>query len=452
MNQLVYNFKFILVCLAAIGVFVYAASSAYATDGYFSHGYGLRAKGMGGATTAFPQDAMVGATNPAGMVFVGERLDIGIDWFSPKRDAQRTGAGAGSDINGAADSGSNNFFIPEIAYNKMLNSNLSFGIVIYGNGGMNTDYPTGQITSASGVGTCNNFLTMGGQPTASSHNLLCGTSSLGVDLMQVIIAPTIAYKIAPNHSFGISPLIGYQRFKAEGLQGFAAFSRDSSKLTNNGYDSATGFGVRVGWMSKLSDMISVGAAYSTKIYMSKFDKYSGLFAEQGDFDMPENYNVGIAITPVKAITLAVDYQRINYSGVKSVSNPSTNGGATIANTLGGDDDRGFGWSDVNVWKFGLQYQATDKLTLRVGYNRTDNPISARDVTFNIIAPGVVQNHYTAGLTYQVGKSSELTIAYMHAASNSVTGSSLFNTFGVAAGNERISMYQNSLGIAFGMKF
>lgn len=65
---------------------------------------------------------------------------------------------------------------------------------------------------------------------------------------------------------------------------------------------------------------------------------------------------------------------------------------------------------------------------------------------------MVQNHYTAGLTYQVGKSSELTIAYMHAARNSVTGSSLFNTFGVAAGNERISMHQNSLGIAFGMKF
>lgn len=442
--------KCLLICSMAVMVFGSAAGSAYATDGYFSHGYGLRAKGMGGAATAFPQDAMISATNPAGMVFVGERVDIGIDWFSPQRSASRSGAGA--NISGSADSDSTNFFIPEIAYNKMLNLNLSLGIVVYAKGGMNTNYPGGQITTTSGVGICNFFLTMGGQPTATSHNLLCGTSRLGVDLMQVVIAPTVAYKIAPNHSFGISPLIGYQRFKAEGLQGFAAFSRDSTKLTNNDYDSATGLGVRVGWMSKLSDMVSVGAAYSTKIYMSKFDKYSGLFAEQGDFDMPENYNVGIAITPFKPITLAVDYKRINYSGVKSVGNPSTIGGVTIANTLGGDDGRGFGWSDVNVWKFGLQYQATNKLTLRVGYSRTDNPIEARDVTFNIIAPGVVQNHYTAGLTYQAGKSSELTIAYMHAASNSVTGSSLFNTFGVDAGNERISMYQNSLGIAFGMKF
>ena len=286
---------------------------------------------------------------------------------------------------------------------------------------------------------------MGGQPTASSNNLLCGTSRLGVDLMQVIFAPTVAYKVHPNHSFGISPLIGYQRFKAEGLQGFAAYSEDKNNLTNRGYDDASGLGVRIGWMGKISDAVTLGAAYSSKIYMTPFEKYKGLFANQGDFDIPENYNVGIAIKILQPLLFAMDYQRINYTSVASVSNPSTNGGATIANTLGGDGDRGFGWSDVNVWKFGLQYQATDKLALRAGYNHTDNPISARDVTFNIISPGVVTDHYTAGLTYKIGKSSELTIAYMHAASNSVTGSSLFNDFGVAAGNERISMSQNSFG-------
>ena len=223
-------------------------SLAYATDGYFSHGYGIKAKGMGGATTAVAQDAMIAATNPAGMAFVGNRFDIGIDWFSPKRDAVRSGSAA---IDGSADSDSTNFFIPEIGLNKMLTPNLSIGVTIYGNGGMNTNYPTGQITSAAGKATCEQFLDMGGQAHASSYNLLCGTSRFGVDLMQVIIAPTIAYRIHPNHSIGISPLIGYQRFKAEGLQGFAAYSEDKNNLTNMGYDDSTGYGVRIGWMGKI---------------------------------------------------------------------------------------------------------------------------------------------------------------------------------------------------------
>ena len=82
-------------------------SLAQATDGYFSHGYGIKAKGMGGrATTAVAQDAMIAATNPAGMAFVGDRFDVGIDWFSPQRNAIRSGAAA---INGSADSGSSNF-------------------------------------------------------------------------------------------------------------------------------------------------------------------------------------------------------------------------------------------------------------------------------------------------------------------------------------------------------
>lgn len=442
----------ILIFLLILSLTLCMVSLAQATNGYFSHGYGLRAKGMAGATTAVPQDSMVAASNPAGMAFVGDRFDVGLDWFSPQRDAERSGAGALSNINGSAESDSTNFFIPELGYNRMLNPDTSIGITVYANGGMNTNYPNGQITTASGVATCNNFLTMGGQATATSHNLLCGTSRLGVDLMQLVIAPTVAYKITPNHAFGISPLIGYQRFKAEGLQGFAAYSEDSKKLTNNGYDTATGLGVRVGWMSKFFDWLTVGAAYSSKIYMSRFDKYSGLFAEQGDFDMPANYNAGIAVTPFKPLTLALDYQRINYSDVRAVGNSSKNGGSAIANTLGGDNGRGFGWKDIDVWKIGLNYKLSELVSFRGGYSHSENPIQARDVTFNILAPGVIKDHYTAGLTFKVSKGSEVTLAYMHAKNNSVTGRSLFNDFGVDAGNEKIKMHQNSLGLAFGMAF
>ena len=431
-----------------------AAPSAFATNGYFSHGYGMKALGSGGAATAMTEDAFGGANNPATMVWVGNRYDIGVNLFSPKRDSARTGAAAGSNLNGTAGSESTEFFIPEFGYNTMINPNMSFGVTVYGNGGMNTNYPERSITSASGTGTCNFFQTGGLGPVQSSYNLLCGNGSLGVDLAQLIIAPTLSYKIGSSSSVGISPLIGYQRFKADGLQAFAGFSRDPGNLTNNGYASSTGLGLRVGWMTKLSDSFNVGAAYATKMSMSKFYKYAGLFAEEGDFDMPSNYNVGIAFKAIPKTTIALDYQRINYTDVKSVSNPSTNGNPAIANTLGGAGDRGFGWSDIDIFKLGVQYQYSSALMLRAGYDHTDNPIQSRDVTFNILAPGVVQDHLTLGFTYNTDKNSELTMAYMHAFQNDVSGPSLFNTFlgAGAAGNEKIEMYQNSLGIAWSNKW
>ena len=98
------------------------AGSAYATNGYFAHGTGMKAKGMAGAATASSDDAFGGANNPASMAFAGNRLDLGVDLFSPRREASRTGsAGAfgpmdpGRDF--SADSDSNYFLVPELGYN-----------------------------------------------------------------------------------------------------------------------------------------------------------------------------------------------------------------------------------------------------------------------------------------------------------------------------------------------
>jgi long-chain fatty acid transport protein len=429
--------KTLVGCLIAAGCA--APLIASATDGYFSHGYGMKAKGRGGASTAMTTDTFGGANNPATMVWVGDRVDVGIDWFRPDRSASRSGSLAG--VDGAADGNdTNNFLIPEFGYNKMMRPDLSLGVTVYGNGGMNTDYTWNSVASCAGVG--------GGAPA----NMLCGSGNLGVNLMQLIIAPTVAYKVNAQHSIGVSPLIAYQRFKAYGLQPFAAISSDPANLTNNGSDSSWGWGARIGWLGKLSNTVSVGAAYSTKLSMDEFDKYRGLFAEQGGFDIPENYNVGIAIKATPKVTIAADYQRINYSDIKSVGNPSNQPNCPGVGCLGASSASiGFGWDDVNVFKIGVEYEYNANLLLRAGYNHTDNPIQARDVTFNILAPGVVQDHATLGFTYTLQNGSEITMAYMHAFSNDVTGPAN-NPYFTVGGIEKIEMSQNSLGIAWGKKF
>jgi long-chain fatty acid transport protein len=307
---------------------------------------------------------------------------------------------------------------------------------------MNTDYPTGQLDQ----GVC-----QGQPPNGVPANLLCGSGNLGVDLAQLIFAPTIAWKFTANHSIGVSPLIAYQRFKAYGLQPFAAISSDPANLTNNGYDDAWGFGARVGYFGQITPQFALGLGYSTKIAMSEFDKYRGLFAEQGDFDIPENYNIGVAFKATPKLTIAADYQRILYNKVKSVGNPSNVPGVGDAALGASSSSIGFGWQNVDAWKIGVEYQWSSSLTLRAGYNKSDNPITARDVTFNILAPGVIEEHVTLGFTYAFSKSTELTMAYMHAFENSVSGPANNPNFPVG-GTETLTMHEDSLGIALGWKF
>ena len=414
------------VLLAAAAAAVLAPGTALATTGYFQHGYGIKAKSMGGVGIALPQDALAAATNPAGIAWIGNRVDLGVDWFSPDRGATITGSGAPG-ANGTYDGNdTSSFLIPEFGYNRVIDANWTWGVAVYGNGGMNTDYAT------------NPFAAFG------------GTGPAGVDLMQLFIAPTIAWK-SGNHSFGASLNLAYQRFKAEGIQGFAGFSASPGNVSNNGYDDSTGFGVRVGWTGQVSPAVTLGATYQTKTKMSEFDKYSGLFANQGEFDIPENYGLGIAWKATPALVVAADLLQINYSDVPAVGNRVD---CLFMGTcaLGGTNGPGFGWQDTTVYKIGLAYELKPGTTLRAGYIMLDQPIPASQTFFNILAPGVVEDHLTLGITLAMSPTTELTISYMHAFENEVNGSGSIPAVPLGGGEANLRMSQDSLGIAYGWKF
>lgn len=423
-----YTRLFALMALAGL------TCTANATNGMFSHGYGMKSKGMAGASTASSDDAFGGANNPASAAFAGNRLDLGVDLFSPRRETINEGGnpppfGFGPGAVGG-DSDANYFLIPEVGYNRMVSNNLALGVTLYGNGGMNTDYPV-----------------LGG--AFGTTNSLGGQGALGVDLMQVVIAPTIAFKIAPNHSIGVSPLLGYQKFAATGLQGFAAISSDGSAVSNKGNDDAYGFGVRIGYMGKISSSVTLGAAYSTKINFQEFDKYKGLFAEQGDLDLPENYNLGVAWQVNSTFKLAADYQRIKYSGVAAIGNSSN--AYTSGQLLGQDNGPGFGWDDMDIWKLGAEYKLSPQMTVRAGYSFADSPIDGAqpsEATFNVVSPGVIEHHATLGFTYTLASGDEMTVAYMHGFENEVSG---VRPAAFGGGTDTTKMYQNSIGFQYSWK-
>lgn len=417
------------------------AMGAHATNGYFSHGYGIKAKGMGGAGVALHQDAFAGANNPAQAAFAPEGYEVGMDVFSPKRSMSRTGSittPPGS-MDVAVGSGRNVFLIPEIGINKRLSNGLGLNLSVYGNGGMNTSYPAGP----------------------NGMNVMMGQGTLGVDLTQLIVAPTLATKINSEHSLGASLLLVHQQFRAYGLQsfdnapGFPPMTGGPGSVTNNGMDSSSGVGLRLGYLGKLSDTLSVGALYSPKVGMSRFKRYQGLFAENGDFDIPASWTVGAAWQATPSLQVALDYQKINYSGVRSIANSSANQAP-----LGSAGGPGFGWKDIGVVKIGMQWQVNPTWTLRAGYNKGQNPVSSNDVSFNVLAPGVVTDHLTVGATLALDKHSDISFSYAWVKENRVSGMSMFNspafngvTGGVTAPiQETIRMKQQSIGVQYSRRF
>lgn len=419
----------------AVSAACLAPATALATNGYFSHGYGTHSKGLAGAGAALPMSAMDAATNPANMVWVGNRLDLGAALFSPQREYTTSNPGPGATFPlapGNVESDSDYFVIPHIGWNKMLNDQSSVGVTVYGNGGMNTDYPAFD----------NIFC-----PAPGSTGTFCAGKT-GVNLEQLFVNGSYARKINDKASWGVTAIAAYQRFKATGLGSFGAmgFSSDPANLTDNGHDDSFGYGARLGIQGEVAPGLRLAASYQTEMSMDEFDKYKGLFAEQGGFDIPASAVIGLAFDVTPASTLVFDIQKIWYSDVASIANPMLPNLAP--GSLGTDDGPGFGWDDMTVYKLGYQWATSDDMTWRVGVSTGDQPIPSSEVMFNILAPAVMEEHLTFGFTKAVGTSNEFNFAAMYAPKSSVTGQ---NPMGDGQTIE-LEMVQYELEASYSWKF
>jgi long-chain fatty acid transport protein len=424
------------------------AGGASATNGYYMHGMGTKNKGQAGAGIADPQEVLILATNPAGIAFVPESIDAGLAIFSPMREysttpSQAPGACSPQGCNltiGPNDIASQNEFfpIPHIAMNWALTDADFLAAAFYARGGMNTKWEGGTVTY-------DEFFGMMPGATAQTYDGTFGDGTAGVDLMQGFLNLSYARKFSDQFSLGASAIIAIQRFEARGVSRFYPFTKTfvststptspgvmPKDLSDNGHDMSYGFGGSIGFQWNPSDMFGFAAAYTTKMSMSEFDDYSDLFAENGDFDMPSTWQVGVAFRPNDAWTLMFDVQDIKYSDAASVSNgiEGLTGGncrfVSVEYCLGGNKGAGFGWEDMTVYKLGASWDYSDTWTWRAGISTTDQPIPKSEMTFNILAPGVMEEHFTVGFTQKLESGNEVNFSFMYAPEVEVKGPQNFD--------------------------
>ena len=405
--------------------------TARATDGYFGVGYGALNKGVAGAGTAWYKNSLING-NPAGNVFLGKQYELGFEFFNPNRQYSVSGTPSGNPgtmglTPGTVESGSKLFLEPCLGANWMINNKSSFSATLFGNGGMNTNYKTQTFYDPS-------------------------SDKTGINLAQMFLGITYSRKIAEKHSLGVTALVVYQYFSASGVASFAPMSEAPTKVSGNGTDNGTGLGIKLGYMGQLAKGLTLGVNYQPKITMSKFSKYAGLFAEQGNFDIPSNWSVGLAYEFNKKWVLLVDYKQINYTGIASVSN-SFNPQTLATAPLGSNNGPGFGWHDMNVYKVGAEFSGFKGWILRGGYSHSNQPIQTTQTLFNILAPATIQDHLTLGFSKKIGTTkNSVHAALVYALPASVKGYSPLDYTGNGIPNQTINLKMNQLELELAFTF
>lgn len=394
-------------------------ATALATNGMNSEGFGPKDRGMGGAGVARATETQSIVNNPAAVTAVGDRMDVALGLFSPnERGFDLSGNGGG--LSQAQTSKSNVFPIPFFGYSKGLGDGAAWAFTISALGGMNTDY-------------ANNFA---GIPN----------SRTGINLAQMFFGGTYGAKLSDSVSWGVTASLDYQKFAAEGLQAFAGASSDSTKLSDNGSEDSTGIGLKIGLRGELANGGSWGASYRLKSDMSEFDKYAGLFPNQGDLDIAPTFTLGVAFPMSSDTVLAVDYHFIDYEAVDTISSPTSLFPPT---QFGADDGPGFGWESISVVKVGIETKTSDDMIWRGGINVGESPLAKDEFSTAFLVPATVTTHLSAGFTMQLDKNSEITAVWVHTLSESQSG-----PFAAAFGGGTLEaeMEQNFIEVSYGTRF
>jgi len=437
----------VAVVLSALGLVAFSGA-AMATNGYFTHGVGTESKGMAGTGVGSDgaRGAIIIASNPALGVFADDNWEVGLSVFSPMRSYKAEGGfggfgGAFSTENGNFDSSSEYFPIPYVAKNWRMSNGNALTFAFYGRGGMNTDWDDSDMAFNFG----------GGEGPAIQLPGTYGGGDAGVDLSQAFLVLNYAGKVGDNFAWGIGPVFAVQMFEATGLEFFGPFTKfynecafgqppgscdpTPSSLTNNGHDTSTGAGGAVGIWWAMGDAVSAGLSYTSKMSMSELDDYSDLYAQAGGFDIPSSAKLGLSFKGTNGVRINFDIEHTQFSEVDSVGNPMANifncpavvfmfsgqMGGDVDSCFGGENGAGFGWEDMTTYKLGVEWASNGTSTWRFGYSYGEQPIQEADVLFNILAPGVMEQHFTVGLSKD-----KWNFSLMYAPSKSITGVSAFD--------------------------
>jgi len=410
--------------LVLVFVFIFT-SIAYATNGIKLIGLGPVQRSMGGVSVGLPLDSATTITNPAGMSEVGGRVDLGITTVIPVSSYDATsnlGAAVITENGATIKSDTQPFILPAAGVIVPINDNWTVGLGVYSVSGAGVDY------------------------MSNLYNAVTYTSYTASKF-----TPAISYSFGDAVSLGIGPTFSFATF---------AFEAAGNPAHNNAY--AYGVGITAGALVKPlefleegnipwdlpSDLISLGFAYESKQWFTRFEyNTSGSKKDKLEFDLPQSFTLGIGLKPIEKLRIGFDVAWIDWSSTLGNDLPR------YAANASGSSAFNCNWVDQFVYKVGAEFDVLEdmvvnKLTLRLGYNYGEKPVSKDRPFENIALPGIAEHHLTCGAGIKFTEKLGVNVGFMYSPKSTVDTSNA----GAFINDARSRLTEYSVDIALFYEF
>lgn len=389
-------------------------SSAYGQIANIVGSVGAINQSMGGAATAMPLDA--GGSqywNPASITDLEEtELDIGIvpvfntTTLGSTLDTNALAPGVPSTtLSGEAENRSKVAILPSMAFVKKIDqSPWRWGVLVTGAGG-----------------TAFTFDHRGNNPLTSPPPIGNGDIKITGQFLQ--IAPTLAYALNKSWSVGIQPNFNVSSLQAEPFALAKPSDADHNGIptypkTNTAW--APGLGVQGGvYYHNHNRGLHLGASVKSPQWFLPYHLQATYSKELGQkrsvttrTDLPMIVSIGLGYSRIPRIKIAVDARYVDFAHTAGFDKV----GFTRTGAI-----RGPGWRSVWVVASGIQYQRTEKFSIRGGYAYNATPIRPIYSVFSAGVPTIVKQTINVGCSYQFNSRFTLATAYEYGLPNSSEG-------------------------------
>jgi len=410
--------------LLFLTVFVLATTAIYA-GGYRVSLQGQRALAMGHTGVAVVNSAEVGFFNPAGIVYLENKLNVS------------------AGVSGV--------------FSKVTWQNEEFGQAAQ------TDSPIGTPFYLYATYKVNDWLAVGLSaytPYGSSvewEDDWAGSHLVNnIDLAAIYIQPLVSVKLSKYLSVGGGPIfvtgsVNFNRNLNRTLTDIdgnrSNVTVDASGVTNWGWSASAMFSptdnMRIGFNYRSEILLEAesGDATFENIPDSALTPFSNTTFD-ATLPMPAELTVGLSYEFGDKWLFAFDYNQTLWSVYNSLD-------IDFANATP-DSNNARNYKDSSVYRFGLQYEATDWVTLRAGYYFDESPV--QEGYFAPETPRNDSNNFTAGLSLNISEHFAVDAAFLYSRFKEVDASyDYYYENGVAvpfSGTYKSSAFIPGLGITY----
>lgn len=327
----------------------------------------------------------------------------------------------------------------------------------------------------------------------AGNGLYWGDTWAGASLVQHIslkafsVQPTISYKFWDKLSIGAGLTINFGEFElakalipAGGLAGLASAvpslapvinyyaAKPAASLVLSG-KSEYSYGFNVGILYDVTDQITVGASYRSKVDLSVAEgeadvNYPGpvmrnviqtaatampstfkpiIWLENASFSaslpIPANLNVGVTYKPTDYFTLAAEVNYTQWSVYEKLD-------IVFDNELLGTSTLTKNFKNSFTYRLGTEIAASEKLQVRFGVIYDMTPV---DLTkYSPETPGANKLSLTAGLTYAPCEKIEYNLGFQYLNGAHTSGSVPVSPTATFSGTYKTIAYIPSFGVSF----